>query len=149
MSIPYSLTPFKLTDMLGVLRLERDTFQTDAYDAATFVMLYLRGREAFLVAREQETIIGYVIGVMDDETGYISSIAVASKVRGRGLGRALMEAVMARLIEQGARRFGLHVRQDNAAAIHLYETLGFVLVDRILDYYEDGSPAFYMERRID
>jgi ribosomal-protein-alanine N-acetyltransferase len=146
---PYTITRFKLTDMLNLLRLERETFEMDAYDAATFVMLYLRGRDTFLVAREGEAIIGYIIGTMDEEVGYISSIAVAAKARGHGLGREMMEIVMPRLVEKGARVLGLHVRQDNAAAIHLYESLGFALAETIPDYYEDGHPAFYMERTID
>jgi ribosomal protein S18 acetylase RimI-like enzyme len=44
--------------------------------------------------------------------------------RGRGLGRLVMNAVLGELA--GVETIGLNVRADNDAAIHLYESLGFV-----------------------
>jgi ribosomal protein S18 acetylase RimI-like enzyme len=125
----YSITPFKLTDMPGLLRLEQEAFKSDAYDAATFVNLYLQGADTFLVVRGGTIITGYVAAYVDDGTGYIASIAVAPSAR-------------------GAKRVGLHVRKDNAAAIHLYEKLGFVTRKVVAHYYVDDAPALYMERRI-
>jgi ribosomal-protein-alanine acetyltransferase len=144
----YSITPFKLTDMPGLLRLEQEAFESDAYDAATFVNLYLQGADTFLVVRGGTIITGYVAAYVDDTTGYIASIAVAPSARGNGMGKALMVEAIKRLTAKGAKRVGLHVRKDNAAAIHLYEKLGFVTRKVVLHYYEDDAPALYMERRI-
>jgi ribosomal protein S18 acetylase RimI-like enzyme len=44
--------------------------------------------------------------------------------RGRGLGRAVTAAVLRRL--RHVETVGLNVRADNAAALHVYESLGFV-----------------------
>ena len=41
---------------------------------------------------------------------------------------------------------GLHVREDNPAAIHLYQSLGFITLETLPDYYEDGGSGLFMER---
>jgi ribosomal protein S18 acetylase RimI-like enzyme len=51
--------------------------------------------------------------------------------RGRGLGRLVMNAVLADLA--GVETVGLNVRADNDAALHLYESLGFA---RHCQFYE-------------
>jgi ribosomal-protein-alanine N-acetyltransferase len=70
-------------------------------------------------------------------------IAVASSVRRRGLGAALVEAVAA-----WARSVGggvlLEVRADNHAARGLYARAGFVVVGRRPRYYRDGEDALLL-----
>jgi ribosomal-protein-alanine N-acetyltransferase len=144
--ITFSLTPFKLADLKALLNLEQDVYPEDTYGMVEFLSLYVRGKDTFLVARAGKTIVGYVIGYVEDYTGYIASIAVDPETRGQGLGRLLMEAEMARLYENGAQKIGLHVRVDNVAAIHLYESLGFVTQETIPHYYEGGESALLMER---
>jgi ribosomal protein S18 acetylase RimI-like enzyme len=51
--------------------------------------------------------------------------------RGRGLGRLVTSAVLGEIA--GVETIGLNVRADNAAALHLYESLGFV---RHCEFYE-------------
>ena len=51
--------------------------------------------------------------------------------RGRGLGRLVTSAVLGELA--GVETIGLNVRADNAAALHLYESLGFA---RHCQFYE-------------
>lgn len=143
---PFSITPFKLADLSALLRLERDIFPEDTFGMAEFLSLYLRGKETFLVAREGRRVVGYVAGYADGEIAYIASVAVDPAFRGRGLGRLLMETVMRRLVGAGVAAIGLHVREDNLAAIRLYESLGFVALESLADYYEDGTNGLYMER---
>ena len=50
---------------------------------------------------------------------------------GRGLGRLVTTAVLGELA--GVETIGLNVRADNDAALHLYESLGFV---RHCEFYE-------------
>jgi predicted N-acetyltransferase YhbS len=55
-------------------------------------------------------------------------LAVASKVRGQGVGQALVDACVHRAQRQGATALGLHTSDSMSAAIRLYERMGFVRV---------------------
>ena len=60
---------------------------------------------------------------IDDTGRYVSRVAVADERRGEGLGRQAMSEY---LRHAGASSVHLHVHRDNAPAIALYRTLGFV-----------------------
>ena len=71
------------------------------------------------------------------------TIAVEPRWRGKGVGRALMDAVFADLMLSPARRMFLEVDEQNHAAIRLYEKLGFSTISSRKGYYPrpDGSAA--------
>lgn len=60
----------------------------------------------------------------------IKDIAVHPRARRRGLGRALMLTAFAALRARDADFIDLKVREDNAAAISLYESLDMRVVER-------------------
>jgi len=62
----------------------------------------------------------------DPEAGYLISMWVAPEARGRGVGAALVEEVVAWARGSGLRRIYLDVGLHNAAARRLYERMGFV-----------------------
>jgi ribosomal protein S18 acetylase RimI-like enzyme len=55
----------------------------------------------------------------------ISNVAVAEPYRGRGIARALMDAAIELVHEWGGKVIVLQVRDDNASALHIYQTMGF------------------------
>ena len=61
--------------------------------------------------------------VLDEAT--LFNIAVDPAYQRRGLGRALLEAVIDEVEKRGVSTLWLEVRASNAAAIALYESLGF------------------------
>ena len=72
--------------------------------------------------------------VIGDEL-HINTIAVDPARRRRGLGRALMEAVLAQVAEEEVTRATLEVRRSNLAAQRLYERLGFAVAGQRRNYY--------------
>ncbi|MGH3166973.1 MAG: GNAT family N-acetyltransferase [Trebonia sp.] len=56
----------------------------------------------------------------------VRAFAVAPRAQGRGVGRALMLAVIDAAAASGARRLLLSTRPEMRAAQHLYHSLGFV-----------------------
>jgi ribosomal protein S18 acetylase RimI-like enzyme len=56
---------------------------------------------------------------------YLAELYVVPAQRGQGLGRALMEAVLATAREEGADYIELGTEEDDVAARGLYESLGF------------------------
>jgi GNAT superfamily N-acetyltransferase len=60
----------------------------------------------------------------DEHAAAIGNVYTRRDRRGRGLSRAVTKAVLHRL--RHLKTVGLNVREDNAPAIHVYESLGFV-----------------------
>jgi [ribosomal protein S18]-alanine N-acetyltransferase len=69
------------------------------------------------------------------------TIGVEPSARRRGLGAALVRAVIDAAREAHVRRFYLEVAADNAIARALYERAGFAEVGVRKAYYKDGGDA--------
>ncbi|AEH25016.1 ribosomal protein S18-alanine N-acetyltransferase [Pyrococcus yayanosii] len=139
-----TIRPAKLFDIPYIMRVEHLSFR-EKYPRGIFLTFLEANPDTFLVAEYNGKVIGYVMGYLrPDMEGHIMSIAVDPEYRGNGIGKALMIAVIERLLKKGARWIGLEVRVSNERAIRLYERLGFRKVKRIIGYYSDGEDAYYM-----
>lgn len=90
----------------------------------------------FLVAEEDGRITGYVnlMHVLDE--GYIGNVAVDPAARRRGIGRALIAALLERAAALELSFVTLEVREGNAPAVGLYEGFGFERVGLRKNYYD-------------
>jgi ribosomal protein S18 acetylase RimI-like enzyme len=82
----------------------------------------------FYGVREGDELIaaaGTHLVVPEESIGAIGNIYTRRDRRGRGLASRLTSAVAAELLRQGLRTVALNVNQGNAAAIRVYEPLGF------------------------
>ncbi|MFK7996742.1 MAG: GNAT family acetyltransferase [Granulosicoccus sp.] len=79
----------------------------------------------FLVAEEQNRLIGSVMGGYDGHRGWINYLAVDPSSRKQGLGHSLMLEVERRLLTLGCPKINLQVRASNSAVIEFYEAIGF------------------------
>jgi ribosomal protein S18 acetylase RimI-like enzyme len=73
---------------------------------------------------------------------YLAELYVAPESRGRGLGRALMEAAIEVAREKGADHMDLGTSEDDVAARALYESLGF----NNREGKPDGPVNYFYER---
>lgn len=81
--------------------------------------------------------------------GQLNNIAVMPAARSHGIGGMLMREMMDYLQKQGDEEISLEVRVSNAAAIHLYQKLGFEEIGRREKYYLDnGEDALLMRRAL-
>lgn len=89
---------------------------------------------------------GMASGVAPDARGTVELISmwVAPFARGRGVGAALIDAVVGWARQQNAAHVGLSVRQRNAHAIALYARAGFVDAGAV----DDTCPEALRERRM-
>jgi putative acetyltransferase len=83
-----------------------------------------------LIARDaRDEIVGCValvpFGPREDGVCELSKMTVAAKSRGRGVGRALLQAAIERARQLGARTLFLGSNRKLADAVHLYESVGF------------------------
>lgn len=79
----------------------------------------------FLIAEENQQIVGTVMGGYEGHRGWINYLAVAPGSRKQGLGRALMEAVEQRLLAHECPKVNLQIRASNTVVIAFYEAIGF------------------------
>lgn len=101
------------------------------------------------VARgERGEVLGYVLFWHVTDEIHLLSVAVAPAVRRRGVGRALVEDVLAYAREHAAAKVLLEVRASNAAAIALYRGLGFTEFNVRARYYADGEDGVEMTRSL-
>jgi ribosomal protein S18 acetylase RimI-like enzyme len=90
-----------------------------------------RDPDLFLVAEQEGSIVGTVIGGFDGRRGMIYHLAVAPECRGQGLGNLLMDEIESRLRQKGCRKAYLLVKQGNSAA-EFYEKRGWDEMDVLL-----------------
>lgn len=65
---------------------------------------------------------------------------------GQGLGRRIVETLIANANKRGYKTVELHVTVTQSAAVNLYQSLGFVQTNRILHESTDGSyDTLYMD----
>jgi len=95
------------------------------------------------------SVAGYVVGMSGADEGEILNVSVALEWRRRGLGRALIQAMLTELAARGARTAYLEVRESNRSARALYADLGFHDVGRRKGYYrEPTEDAVVLKRRL-
>jgi ribosomal protein S18 acetylase RimI-like enzyme len=82
-------------------------------------------------------------------TAYIQTIEVAPEARRRGIGRALLGHIENSALAAGAEWIRLHVDEENAGAIRLYEAQGYYCQGRREEYYPQGRAALIYVKRLD
>jgi phosphinothricin acetyltransferase len=109
------------------------TFETQPPDYASFDASHHAGHR--LVAVEDGRVVGWVtLAPTSSRACYAgvaeSSVYVAASARGRGVGRALMQALVADAAAAGVWTIHAGMFPENAASVALHEGLGFRLVGR-------------------
>jgi ribosomal protein S18 acetylase RimI-like enzyme len=84
-------------------------------------------------------VVGYVTMQCDAETriGWIHNLAVLDSVRGKGLGRRLIEHALSHFRAAGMTIAKIETLEQNAVGRHLYPSVGFVEVARQIHYATD------------
>ncbi|MBD1399175.1 ribosomal protein S18-alanine N-acetyltransferase [Pelovirga terrestris] len=77
----------------------------------------------------------------------IQNLATSPHYRRCGIGQALLTYVIERSQQQGLLAAWLEVRENNQAAINLYQACGFKLQGRRKKYYQDGEDALLLGRK--
>ena len=136
------------TDIDAVVALERELFPDDAWSPASlWAELAARPRRAYVVEEDDEGAVAGYAGVdLGGEVADVMTMAVARRAQGSGLGRRLLEELVARAAADHAAYLMLEVRADNVPARKLYESRGFELLTVRRRYYQPGAVDAHVMR---
>jgi [ribosomal protein S18]-alanine N-acetyltransferase len=142
-----ALRAMTAVDLPAVLALERALFPDDAWSDAMFraELAAPPGSRYFVVAEEAGEVVGYAgLGLAGPESD-VQTIAVARAYWSKGIGSALLAALLAEARRRRCVAVFLEVRADNPRAQKLYQRFGFEEVGVRRGYYQPiGVDAIVM-----
>jgi len=123
-------------DIDKIMEIEHDSFSPPWTHGQLLEEIY-RGDTFFIVALDDDGIIGYAILQESIDDGELLSIAVLSTARRGGIADLLMYTVINHAKELGMTSVFLEVRKSNAPAQALYKKHGFEFVRIRENYYNE------------
>lgn len=147
----YRVRPLTEDHLREVTLLNQRCFkQGENYSKYTF--RYLLTEPSVLGYRgvtDEGLMVGFIFIVANtDRLGHITTIGVAPEHRNRGVARMMLSHAEKALGEKGFNSLVLEVRVSNLAAQNLYSDAGFVTMQRLSGYYNNGEDAFLMSKVI-
>jgi ribosomal-protein-alanine N-acetyltransferase len=141
------IEPATWRDLNALRQLEKVCFPQDAWPLWDLVGVLTFSNIVRLRAVADDQMIGFIASELRpaERLAWIATIGVLPEYRGRGIGRALLQACEERLVVPRVR---LNVRLSNRVAIQLYETSGYQRAGLWPTYYQDGEDALIMEKEL-
>ena len=102
-------------------------------------------REVYMVHQEKELAGFVIIQVTGTFSGYIQSICISEKYRGRGIGTTLMRFCEKRIMEFSPNIF-ICVSVFNHGAKKLYESMGYKAVGELESFLREGFTELLMRK---
>ena len=131
-------------DLLEVVDIEESSGLSRWGWAAYYAELQGGNKHLMLVARVGggrvpvgSRLAGYIVARLGADELHINNVAVRDRYRRCGIGRTLLDLILAEGKRSGASRAFLELRAGNAAALALYESCGFRVSSRRGKYYSE------------
>ncbi len=149
MRIEIETATIKLLDRL--FEIEKHSFEKEAFTKTEIAYLLTDYNAIGLAARVNGEIVGFAIGriyaAKGTSYGHILTIEALPSHRRKGVAERLLTDLEALFKEKGAKESRLEVREDNAAAISLYEKLGYKRAGKLERYYGDAH-GLYLKKTL-
>ena len=120
-------------DIARVMDIENDIYEFP-WTAGNFNDSIKAGYQCWLV-EAGEALIAYAVVMLGAGEAHLLNLSVARAAQGRGIGRQLLQDLMAAALAQGVHDMLLEVRPSNSAGRALYENAGFVQLGVRKAYY--------------
>lgn len=121
-------------DVPFISKLEEETFSMP-WSANDFLEMIRKDNARYYVAEKDGRLLGGCGVLFAVDEGNITNVVIVPEERNQGIGAGMLRHLMKESEKEGIKAFTLEVRVSNAAAIHVYEKLGFVS--------EGIRPGFY------
>jgi ribosomal-protein-alanine N-acetyltransferase len=137
-------------DIPVLVSLDKELFPYSPWSAGQYREEISAPTRRFIVAVDEGlSVIGYAgVFAPGGAEADILTVGVISQHRGQGIARQLMAGITKWAIDQGSIAMMLEVKTDNAAAISLYESLGYSKLNIRKDYFGTGLDALVMRKEL-
>lgn len=126
--------------------IEKECFDKEAFTKQQIASLLSDYNSISLIAKINSEIVGFIIGMVYYErntpVGHILTIDVALTYRKRGIAQKLLQEIEKIFREKGLRAVHLEVREDNIAALRLYQKLGYKKIAKLENYYGNAHGIY-------
>jgi len=147
---PLTIRDADMDDLQHLIDIENTCFTSDILSRRSFQRFIRAGSHDLLVAQTEGEVVGYVLALYRTGTSLarLYSIAVLPHHQGKGIAGQLIKAAEQAGRDEHCAFMRLEVNVNNDSAINLYTRLGYHSIGHIANYYDDGSDALRMEKRI-
>ena len=137
-------------DIPVLVSLDKELFPYSPWSSGQYREEISAPTRRFIVAVDEGlSVVGYAgVFAPGGAEADILTVGVISQHRGQGIARQLMAGITKWAIDQGSIAMMLEVKTDNAAAISLYETLGYSKLNIRKDYFGTGLDALVMRKEL-
>ena len=139
---------WKFEDILTVSHLEEECLGGEAWSYATLVNAFESPSSYGLVAEDGGEVVGYGCITCAADTSDLENVVVVEGYRRSGIGKAIVEGLLAEAKARGAQKSFLEVRVSNVPAMSMYLKCGFAGVYARTRYYSDGEDCLVMSKDI-
>jgi ribosomal-protein-alanine acetyltransferase len=126
--------------------IEMECFEKEAFTKQQIAYLLTDYNSISLVAKVNDKIVGFIIGKINVErkslVGHILTIDVSHRHRRKGIAQKLLQEIEKIFREKGIKVCYLEVREDNIAALNLYQKSGYRKIGRLKNYYENAHGIY-------
>ena len=137
MEIKIESASIRLLDKL--YEIEEQCFDQEAFTKRQISYLLTDYNTIALVAKANNDISGFVIAQVEVENdrvfGHIITVNVAPVYRRKGIGTKMLIEIESLLKQKGIIECQLEVREDNSAALKLYQRIGYQKIGKLENYY--------------
>lgn len=143
----YAIRPLTRANLDEVLRLNMRCFpEGENYTKHTFsYLLNEPGTLSYRTVTESGEMAGFVfVMVNSDGAAHITTVGVAPEHRRRRIAERMLAHLEYVLRQKGVSTIVLEVRIGNIAAQDLYRGLGYIVMQRLESYYNNGEDGLLM-----
>lgn len=141
-----------IADLDTLYMIEEKCFAKEAWSKKQLATLLQAQDSVNLAARENDEIIGFVIGLANQyngmKIGHIVTIDVLPTHRRKGLAMTLLGSIEKEFKRIGVKVCYLEVRENNLAALGLYHKAGYSEFERLENYYSRGGHGMRLEKTL-
>jgi ribosomal-protein-alanine N-acetyltransferase len=135
----------KESDYVLIHQVETTLFQQEYSKKSFFKMLLKMNNRYDYVCKLEDMMIGYITIIVYEDTADMLSLYVHKHYRRKGCAKALVEEAINKHLTKNGLKVTLEVRVSNQTAIQFYQNLGFDIISRRSEYYQDREDAWVMQ----